>query len=307
MLMAWRDMIENPYIADKIILGSAAFGLNYGIGSNGDSVSGVEVRSILDTAFCAGIKYIDTAALYGTSENILGSNLKNEKAFNIITKLPPINIGSDVNNYFAQIHQLLQKSLNKLNLIKIYGLLLHRASDLYDDSGLYVYESLAKLKDLGLVEKIGVSIYASEDYENIPEDFIIDIVQLPFNLFDQRLIQNGYLKHLRAMNIEIHARSVFLQGLLLLNPSTIPNKLISAKRNLEVFNNYLDNYNICALDACLNYVYSNNEIDYAVVGVHSNKQLIDILSVKRTDISFDTSVLAVNDINIVDPRRWSKD
>jgi len=191
----------------KIALGTVQFGLDYGIINHSGQVSIDEVKNILDYAKDKGIDTLDTAARYGNSEQVLGEVGVNN--YRIITKTTPLKNGVD--GVIKGLHQ----SLDNLNIGQVDGLLIHNINDVKDKRFGDLFHKLNELKEEGLINKIGFSTYTPDQVDFLLENFDFDLIQVPFNIFDNRLIQGGQLKALKKKKIEIHARSVFLQGLLL--------------------------------------------------------------------------------------------
>ena len=187
----------------KIALGTVQFGMKYGVSNISGQVNNSEVKKILDRATDSNIVTIDTAAVYGDSEEIIGKiGVSN---FNIITKLKPMPSGADASSW---AFNCVNSSLKKFNLNKIYGLLVHKSEDLLGGSGTQLYKSLCKLKHDGIINKIGVSIYSPKELDQLYENnIILDIVQSPFNIFDRRLKSSGWLEKLKFDGVEVHIRS----------------------------------------------------------------------------------------------------
>ena len=196
----------------KLALGTAQFGLDYGVSNASGQVEVSEVKDILREADGHNIDTLDTAMVYGISESVLGRVGVNQ--FNIVTKLPPIP--KDVRNIDLWVNTHINSSLRKMRIERVSGLLLHRSADLFETPKRKLIDSLCKLKDDGVINKIGVSIYNPDELDDIEKHGIkIDIVQAPFNILDRRLESSGWLGKLHLAGIEVHTRSVFLQGLLL--------------------------------------------------------------------------------------------
>src|SRR5262249_17350751 len=159
-------------------------------------------------------RFIDTAPLYGGSEESLGRALRAGDAFAIVTKTPWFGPGGVPANAEA-LTSAFQASLDRLRQERVYGLLVHRASDLLGPEGDDLFEAMRRLKQLGRVAKIGVSIYDARELEGVLARHQPDLVQLPLNVLDQRLLAGGQITRLKSAGVEIHARSAFLQGLLL--------------------------------------------------------------------------------------------
>ena len=198
----------------KIALGGVQFGIDYGVANNKGQVQIEEVQSILNYAKKNGVNILDTASGYGDSEGVLGKvGVDN---FQIITKTTSIKQG--VNGVVRIFYQ----SLKNLKQKKAYGLLIHDIGEIEHKQFDTLLIELARLKQQGLVKKIGVSVYNNQQIDYVLDNFSIDLIQLPINILDQRLINDESLVKLKKHNVEIHARSALLQGLLLMSINTIP-------------------------------------------------------------------------------------
>ena len=204
----------------KLALGTVQFGLPYGISNQSGKVMREDVKRILALSRASGINTIDTAIAYGDSEACLGA--AGIEGFNIITKLPTIpERVADVGYWVRdQVHA----SLHRLGLQTAYGLLMHQPKQLLGLKGKAVVQALERLKVEGVMQKIGVSIYSPTELDPVFEACQIDLVQAPFNLIDQRLNTTGWLQKLHNAGVEVHTRSTFLQGLLLMPSTMIPEK-----------------------------------------------------------------------------------
>ena len=196
----------------RIAIGTAQYGMNYGIANKTGKISDLEMNRILNKAKDHNILTIDTAKSYGDCEQKLGKQIVDE--FRVITKVS--NLTQSRNNTNAFLLEELKDSLGKLNLINLDTLLLHRSNDLLDYKKKEIYQSLISCKEAGLINKIGISADNVSDVESIINIFDIDVVQFPLNIFNRELIESGLLKFLKNKKIEVHARSIFLQGLLLM-------------------------------------------------------------------------------------------
>ena len=193
----------------RLCLGSAQFGLNYGITNKTGKVNSSELRNILDVARKNGIKAIDTANSYGDSEEALGKC--GIEDFKLISKLP--NLSDNIYS-FSNLEYFISNSLDKLQVSKLYGILFHNSAYLLNQDPQYMNECFEKLKEEGVVSNFGVSIYNTEELDKLFEkNFDISIIQGPINIFDRRIVTSGWLNELAKKNIEFHARSIFLQGL----------------------------------------------------------------------------------------------
>ena len=285
----------------KLALGTAQFGLKYGISNKQGQVEYQAAKKIVDFAYNSKIMTIDTAISYGNSEEFLGRiGVKN---FQVITKLPPIPAQTEKLSFWIN-HQV-QESLNRLKIDKIYALLLHQPSDLLGIHGNEIYRSLQKLKDEKKIFKIGVSTYSPIEIDNIITRYDIDIIQSPFNLIDRRLIEKGYINRLKDMGIEVHVRSVFLQGLLLMRPQEIPRQFSRWSNLFNDWHGWLGQTKINPVKACLSYPLSIKSIDKVVIGVESYQQLKEI-----SELNLDDTIDNLPDINsteekLINPSIWS--
>ncbi len=220
----------------RIGLGTVQFGVDYGITNTDGMTPPEEVGAILDLAARNGIDLLDTAHLYGQSEAALGQAILPGQNFNIVTKTPDFQTldPDGDNNASGSLAVAFARSLENLNRQNIYGLMVHNAGGMRGPHAREIYGALAALKTDGLVQKIGLSVYGADDIDHVINHCgPIDIVQVPCNLFDQRLIKSGYLGKLKERGVEIHARSIFLQGALLADE--VPPRL-------QIFEPAFDNY-----------------------------------------------------------------
>ena len=186
----------------------------------------------------------------------------------------------------------------------MYGLLLHRPQQLLSHKGQEIYNALSCLKKEGLVDKIGISIYHPNELEDLCNHFSFDLIQAPFNIFDRSLKQSGWLSRLKDLGVEVHIRSIFLQGLLLMNPSNRPAYFNCWQPIWTEWEQWLHTNNLTALQACLRFVLSNPDIDRVVVGVDSLSQLQEILAATTVDSINLPDKLCCDDPNLINPARW---
>ncbi|MEW5995005.1 MAG: aldo/keto reductase, partial [Candidatus Zixiibacteriota bacterium] len=162
-----------------------------------------EVGRILDYAAASGIGLLDTAAAYGISEAVLGETLSPGHPFRIVTKTRPCHCAAVTAPEQKRVVETFHRSLRKLKQPRVYGLLVHNADDLLLPGGELLVDALHQLKAAGLVEKIGVSVYIGDQIDAVARIFTPDLVQLPVNLLDQRLIHGGHLTRLKQAGVEI--------------------------------------------------------------------------------------------------------
>lgn len=285
----------------KLALGTAQFGMPYGIANKNGQVSLEEVRRILAFAIDAGIDTLDTAIAYGQSESCLGAiGCQN---FRVITKLPALP--RDISNLNDWVNNQISESLSKLNLDSVYGLLIHRSSDILNASGTVIVDILQKLKLAGIVQKIGVSIYHPDELQAVLEKCSLDIVQAPFNVFDRRLVTSGWLERLHDLNIEVHVRSVFLQGLLLMPRGKVPEKFKQWSDIFDSWHAWLRENGADAITACLDFVASYPMIDRVIVGVESLSQLQSLVGALEKLPLSSLPNISCADEKLINPSTWN--
>ena len=166
---------------------------------------------------------------------------------------------------------------------------------------------MQELKDMGLVQKIGASLYSPPELDHLLEKYTPDIIQAPINIFDQRMIQNGHLKHLNGLGVEIHSRSVFLQGLLLMHPDELPNYFQSVYPLLLKYRKNLQAIRRSSLEAALYFVNQQKEINHIIVGINNKEHIKEIVQIINRRDSFngvDFSEYAISNASIIDPSLW---
>ena len=284
----------------KLVLGSAQIGMNYGL-FNKKKISDKEFRKIEKLVLKSRINFIDTARSYGDSEKIIGnSKLKN---LNIITKIKlPDKKNIDIKNW---ILKEISKSLIKLKVDKIYGVLIHDYKDLLGKYGRNYLLSLQELKRKNVIKKIGISVYDSREIKSIWKFWKPDIIQVPLNPLDNRILNSGWLKTLKKFKVKIFARSIFLQGLLI-NEDNVCFKINKDSIILlNRFKNWCYQNNISLLQGCLHFVKQFKKIDYLVVGFDNYNHLREIIHVFNKKQIIIPKKFSTNNINLIDPRKWN--
>lgn len=293
----------------RVGLGTVQFGMPYGISNRRGKISTSEAHTILATAAANSVDLIDTAAAYGDSETTIRDALPASHSFRIVTKIPSLQRLPPGTDLPSEVRSSLQRSLRNLGLQRVYGFLVHDVHDLLTVDGRVLVETLHQLKQEGLVEKVGVSVYTSSDIDRILELFVPDIVQVPVSVFDQRLLASGHLTDLKRRDVEIHARSVFLQGLLLMDADTAPTFCTPIADRLRRYGRFLEETGLTRLQAALAFVGQLEEVDAALVGVSCLQDLEDILHAidRITDDRIripDAARWSITDEQIVNPQFW---
>lgn len=284
----------------KIALGTAQFGLTYGVANTRGQVVLDEAYKILTYALSSGIDTIDTAIAYGESEQRLGEI--GIDGWKVVSKLPAIpEQAADVASW---VFESVRGSLHRLKVSKLYGLLLHRSQELLCPQGNDLYLALKALKREGLVEKIGVSVYGPEELDALWPHFEFDLVQAPYNIIDRRIVSTGWLMRLHQKGIEVHTRSAFLQGLLLMSPEERPVVFSRWHSLFSQWDAWVAKQSVSQLQACLGFAFSQPGISRVVVGVDSLRHLQEILSCSSGVSSTPPDGILSNDEDLINPSRW---
>lgn len=277
---------------EKLGLGTVQFGQAYGISNPRGQVPREEARLILNKAANAGLLLLDTAANYGEAEEILAS--LDTAAFRIVTKTIHLAHGLD---------RVIARARQSAASLKADTLLVHAASDLKGPGGEVLWSALCGLKDEGIFRKIGISAYVADDPVVLAKRWRPDVMQLPFSLLDQRVLENGSLARLKALGVEVHARSLFLQGLLFME--TLPPKLQHGTAHLAHVRKHLREAGTTPLAAALGFVLTQPDIAFALVGVTSSGELEEIIEAARTPLPrLDWTSFALKDEMILTPSLW---
>ena len=286
----------------KLALGSANFGLDYGLANKSGKVSINDLAGILFFAQEAGIDVVDTAQAYGDSEARIGS-LCDDGQFNIVTK---IGVGFEKEYVDHNVINSVKQSCRRLNQSRLYAVMLHRPEVLLGSQGSAIARDLRTLKEQGVITKIGISVYSPEIIAAISKLFKIDIVQVPFNIFDQQILSSGWSEKLKQNGVEIHIRSVFLQGLLLMKRSSLPNYFVKHwPTRFDTWYKFLNESRADALNVALKFALNQDWIDKIVVGVDSISQLKALVEIEKSSVSLDFPLLRCDDPNLINPSKWS--
>jgi aryl-alcohol dehydrogenase-like predicted oxidoreductase len=289
----------------RLILGGAQFGMPYGITNRRGRVLESEVRAILARAQGARLRVVDTAAAYGTSQQVLGRVLMDFPDFGIISKIPALRA---VDVGVAQLRELqgsILRSLEVLRREKLEALLIHACVDLFKPGGARLVEFLQELRSSGIASRVGVSVYQADELDHVLKIFTPDIIQMPVNLFDQRLIRSRHVAKLQAAGVEIHGRSAFLQGVLLAEPSDLPEYFGCFTTAFAAYSDFIEDNKLSRLAASLGFMLKQSGVDKVVVGVTSLRELDEILDALRSQAVLPAmDALACSDLDLIDPRRW---
>ncbi len=262
----------------RLTLGTAQLGKPYGIANRDGQPTPDHARRIVSTAMDQGVNVFDTAREYGTSESLLGelvaARVTSGEAL-VVTKLPGPPVGLDRAGKRAHVRSAVEESLRALGLASLPVYLLHRASDMQDPD---ILQALGELRTEGRLGHLGASTYTPEEAERALSVLEFDVVQVPFNVLDQRLARSGFFRRAEARHVAVFARSIFLQGLLLMDTFAVPPHLapiVPFKKELEAI---ARGAGMSVRDVALAFAAAQGGIASLVVGVEREAQLREILA-----------------------------
>ena len=277
----------------RVALGTVQWGLNYGISNSNGIPSDDEIKLIIDYAFESGISLIDTASAYGNAESRIGNFFKEK--LNIVTKVASISYENSIENQISN-------SLKNLKINSIYGCLFHNVEELIKDPTLW--NAIQNQKQSGKILKVGYSLYSPIQLEKLLElNYIPEIVQIPFNVLDRRF--EPYFGKLKELGVEIHIRSIFLQGLLL-DFEIMNNSYFTQWNNIwENYSSWVKEAKFNCIEACLSHVQSYSEISKIVIGVTKKSELEAIVNASFKKPVKAPEFLISNDERLINPTFWN--
>lgn len=285
----------------RLALGTVQFGLPYGVANTRGQVTPEEAAAIITAARSAGCDTLDTAIAYGNSETVLGSI--GVGGWRVITKLPAVP--DDETDVEGWMRRAVEGSLSRLKLTSIYGVLLHRPAQLMTRRAAAIAEGLRRIRDSGLARKVGLSAVAAPDLDGVDSRCPLDVVQVPFNLFDRRLLDAGRLDRLVTAGTEVHVRSVFLQGLLLMEQGRRPPAFERWSGLWSLLEQWLLANRVTALQACIRDALSQPAIARVVVGVDSAAHWAEIVAAADGPASERPAAFDHVDGDLITPVAWT--
>jgi aryl-alcohol dehydrogenase-like predicted oxidoreductase len=285
----------NINLINKLILGTVQFGIDYGINNVAGQTAPDEIERILSVCKEYEIPKLDTSQAYGNSEQILG-RLTDDK-FRIISKYANENL---------TVEKAFNDSLKRLNKGSLYGYLVHHLDSFRKQPA--IWEQMIVLKNSKLVEKIGFSIYMTEELEYLlAKNIDFDLIQFPYNIFDRSF--EPYFEELKRKNIEIHVRSVFLQGLFFKTPDDLPEKLSSLSPYLKNVASFCKGKDISIEELALNTAIHNKYIDGVLIGVDNHAQLLRNIKSILPEYTFDmkdfVDSIIIKEKDLLKPINWN--
>ncbi len=274
---------------NKLIIGTANFNNAYGIKNQFKRLSNNQKKLIINYLKSKKKLVFDTAQAY-----------ENEKYFGKINFQKKIYTKV---KFKRNTNLSISKSFTDLKTKKIHGIMFHNVKDLKGKKGVERFNFLKKLKDSKMIKQIGISIYKPEEIKYFYKKFKIDFIQIPLNVFDQRLIYSAWFKRLKKKKIEIHARSIFLQGLLLLKKKDLPKKFLMFKKIFDKWYKWNKEHNLNQLESCLEFIHKQ-KVNKIVIGIDNLEQLKKIINYKATKKKYNFSKLKTRELDLISPYLW---
>lgn len=274
----------------ELCLGTVQQGMEYGINNKRGKPSREESLRIFHAAVQNGITAFDTARAYGDAELLLGDYFRQygkPENVRVISKLRPNILGGDEPIYDTVLREC-ESSLARIGIDELDGYLFHTPEYVRNEEAV---NALERIKGQGLARHVGVSIYDISDGDYAIETNVIDYIQLPFSVFDQRGDTSGFFARAKAAGVTIFTRSAFLQGLFFMNPETLPQKVAHAEPMLERLDAFLAQNGLRAEELLIQFVKMQDAIDYLVFGVDTEEQLMEDISIFRKQKQPDEALL----------------
>lgn len=294
-------------IGARLALGTVQLGLAYGATNEKGKVGEDEARALLELAYARGIRTLDTAAAYGEAETMIGRLGAQAMGFRIVTKTVPTPGDRIDAQAVAMVTTGIERSRRLLRSDVLDAVLVHHGRSLLTPGGRSLLDALIELRTGGTIGKLGVSVYDPDEMARLLELFTPDLVQLPLNVLDQRFIASGMLRRLSDRGVEVHARSLFLQGTLIAPPANLPRRLAHLALFIERFDEAARRAGKSRLAACLGFGLAQQQIANLVIGVTGAAELAEVLaateSVEAPELC-EWQALASDDPAVVDPSRW---
>lgn len=288
----------------KLVLGTVQLGLSYGINNTNGKPSLAMAFKILSTAWDKGIRILDTAEVYGNSQEVIGEFHKanSDKIFKIITKLSAKHTLK--NN---ELIKHISDNCKALNTSNLHGYMFHNYQSFKENTAFY--NEVLQAKGQGLIKYVGISLYTNDEIEDIVANYSdFDFIQIPFNLFDNESKRKKSIISAKQKNIEIHVRSVFLQGLFFKDCKKLPEKLVPLKKYMETLAKIKQNSQMSTEALALQYVLQKEYIDYVLIGVENTEQLMNNITICENKQNIPHAVIDaidVTEVNLLNPSNWN--
>lgn len=284
---------------NKLILGTVQFGMDYGINNQKGKPTEKQIFNILDEARRGGIKRLDTSDAYGDVINVIGKYHKEHDAFKILNKF--VSFGND-----KDAIRKVEDGLKILGITSFDVYSRHSFENFVNNYG--PRGILVKLKKIKLINKIGISVYTNQELETAINSDVIDVIQIPYNIFDNHNKKVNLIAEAKCNGKEIHVRSVFLQGLFFMDENDIVTKLKPLMPYLRKIKYFCEKQDISISELALTYTISNPDISGVLIGVDSAEQLTEDLNCLKTNhkqiITDFVDTLDVKETDLLNPVNW---
>ena len=301
----------------KLALGTVQFGLPYGVTNRDGQPAPSVVRDVLALARDRGVAMLDTASAYGTAEQIVGESMAHlGYAADVVTKVPPLlTQGEDrmTPAHVAQARTAFEGSLRSLRVDRVHGLMVHRGADLLAHNGDALWRMLEEERNAGHAGRIGASVYTPQEADALLARYRLEIIQIPANLYDARFRTSGSLARLAAAGVEVHVRSLFLQGVLLGDADALPPFMAHLRNHHAAYLRDAETRGLGRAAACLAPWLHEPDVAFLVVGCQTVAQLREILdAVRQAEDAADADCRALaqnhvlTDSRILNPAEWTR-
>ncbi len=306
-----EDEVFKKRMKNKFVLGTAQMGMKYGLANSHGQPTQEEAFAILDAALAGGIDTFDTAWAYGTAEDVFGAWIRARSLagkVQVISKMKPhaVNDYPDGTKASEVVRAELENSLARLNLDSLDGYLFHSPHYIYMS---HMVEAMRQMQKEGRVKHIGVSVYNEPEALQAAE-LGVDYVQVPYNVFDQRLDKTNFFELAEKNQVTVFARSPFLQGLLLMQPNELPTHLAYLRPHLEQFIEIAKRYHLTQAEAALQFSATSARAPYVVFGVEEVEQLTQNFAMSHeasaTFIIEIQNAFSILNHGAINPSLWSK-
>lgn len=286
---------------NRLVLGTAQLGTTYGVANTGSSIGLESAKDIISVARFLGVTALETSSAYVESIGYLAQ--LDVSGFDVIAKVGRRTYGAGEHSDFilSEEVRLLKKTLRRA---EIEALLIHNSDLLTQERGEEVCAALLRMKAKGDVRRIGVSVYSPDELEKIPCLAELDVIQAPLNVLDSRFVEESVTENLLANQLDLHARSIFLQGLLLMSESERPKFFDRWSNTFRELDQFAIKNKASILELCLQFALQHPEAKKIVVGVDSAEQLRDLVKASGANVSRKFDLFSRVDEELLDPRRW---
>ena len=282
-------------------LGTAQFGAIYGINNQGKIVSDMDLNRILCLARDLGIRTLDTAVAYGQAEERLGQH--DVSSFDVVTKITAPKTCEGAAQFNPE--NIVLASLNRLGIAQLEAVLVHNADQIPFDVLPIVMSKLDLLVEKGICSKAGFSLYGPEKLSTLLPEYAPGLVQLPFNIFDQRLTDGNLPELCQIYDVEIHVRSIFLQGLLLMEKESVPDYFQPWEAQFAAWRDNLGSRGLTAVEGVMGFVNMHkNIVSRFIIGAETPEQFEMMIAAAETPAPAHAENLRCDDLGLIDPTRW---